>query len=132
MAAIRSVEELDAWKLSDILEDRMYELTARPCARRDGDFCKDARRAARSAPANLAEGFHRYRPRDNAKFVRIAIGSLGETFNHLRHARKHNYISDVEYRDWTVLAKRARGASTRWLEYLESCPPDGPNREPKR
>jgi four helix bundle protein len=129
MTAIRSHEELDAWRLSDALEDRVYEITSRPAARTDFDFCDDARRAARSAPANLAEGFHRYRPRDNARFVRIAIGSLGETMNHLRHAWKRKYITDEEHRDWVVLAKRARGASTSWLAYLDSCPPDGP--EPK-
>ena len=63
---------------------------------RDRYFCEDIRRAARSAPANLAEGFYRFRPRDTARFVRIAIGSLGETINHLGHARKQHFISDAE------------------------------------
>jgi hypothetical protein len=60
--------------------------------------------------------------------VRIAIGSLGETINHLGHAGKQNYLSEEEARDLVTLAKRAKGASNAWLAYLESCPPDGPRR----
>jgi four helix bundle protein len=123
---MKSHEELVAWQLSDKLEDHVYEITARSAARRDLAFCDDIQRAGRSAPNNLAEGFHRFRPRDSARFVRIAIGSLGETINHLRHAWKRKYITDAEHTEWVSLAKRARGASTRWLEYLESCPADGP------
>ncbi len=85
--------------------------------------------SGRSAPANLAEGFGRYRPRDNARFVRIAIASLDESLNHLLHARKQKYVTPQEHETLTVLAKRARGASTRYLNYLESCPPNGPKRK---
>ena len=125
MAGIHSHEELVAWQLSSELEDRVYEIVARPAAQRDRDFCDDIRRSGRSAPANLSEGFHRFRPRDSGKFVRIAIGSLGETMNHLRHALKHRYITDAEYEDLVRLAKRARGASIGWLAYLDSCPREG-------
>ena len=106
----------------------MYAIVARSSASRDRDFCDDLRRAARSAPANLAEGFHRFRPRDNGRFVRIAIGSLGETINHLGHALKQQYLTGAEFAELIVLAKRARGAATRWLAYLDSCPADGPHR----
>jgi four helix bundle protein len=84
--------------------------------------------ARRSAPANLAEAFGRYRPRDAARFVRVAIASLQETMNHLGHARKQRYISQPELEALQTLAGRAKGASTRWLAYLENCPPDGPKR----
>jgi four helix bundle protein len=132
MAAIKSYEDLEAWKLSDQLEDRAYEITARSAARGDRHFCDDIQRSARSAPANLSEGFHRFRPRENARFVRIAIGSLGETMNHLRHARKRTYITSEEYEAWTELASRAMRAATAYLAYLESCPPDGPTRKDQR
>src|SRR5690349_24784781 len=126
MATAKSHEDLVAWQLSEDLKDRVFELIAQSAARRDMDFCNDIRRSARSAPANLSEGFYRYRPRENARFVRIAIGSLGETMNHLGHAHKQRYTTDEEHADLIRLAKRARGASTRYLRYLESCPPDGP------
>jgi hypothetical protein len=71
----------------------------------------------------------RFRPRDNGRFVRIAIGSLGETINHLGHARKQGYMPEDEWAELVVLAKRARGASTAWLAYLDSCPRDGPKKK---
>jgi four helix bundle protein len=126
---MRSHEDLVAWQLSEQLKDRVYEIVARPAAREDRDFCDDIRRSARSAPANLSEGFGRYRPRDNARFVRTAIASLIETINHLGHARKQQIISEQEHRDFVRLGKRARGAAIGYLRYLNSCPPDGPKHD---
>ncbi|HSP14315.1 MAG TPA: four helix bundle protein, partial [Thermoanaerobaculia bacterium] len=67
-----------------------------------------------------------FRPRENARFVRIAIGSLGEAMTHLRHALRHRYISELEYQGLMRLAKRAHGAATGLVLYLDSCPPDRP------
>jgi four helix bundle protein len=126
MTGIKSHEDLVAWQLSDELEDRVYEVTARSDAQTDRDFCDDIQRSGRSAPANLSEAFHRFRPRDMARFARIALGSIGETINHLRHAKKRKYITEQEYDEWTALASRAYKATTGWLTYLKSCPPEGP------
>ena len=132
MTTIKSHEDLVAWQLSDELEDRVYEITARSSARKDRDFCDDIQRSGRSAPANLSEAFHRFRPRDMARFARIALGSIGETINHLRHARKRKYITDQEYEEWTALATRAHKATNGWLTYLKSCPPEGPGGKPNK
>jgi four helix bundle protein len=128
MATIKSYKDLVCWQVSEQLTDRVYEITARPEALRDRDFCDDIRRAGRSAPANLAEAFGRYRPRDAARFVRIAIGSLEETLNHLGHAAKQGLTSDAETAMLLALATDARRASCGWLAYLGSCPPDGPRK----
>jgi hypothetical protein len=64
--------------------------------------------------------------------VRIAVASIGETMNHVRYAWKRKYVNDEEHRDLVVLAKRAYGASTAWLAYLDSCPPDGPKRQTRK
>ena len=90
MAAIKDHEDLIAWQLSEELKDRVFAFTASPAVARHRDFCDDIQRSARSAPANLSEGFYRFRPRENAKFVRYALGSLGESKNHLRHAQKQS------------------------------------------
>ena len=126
MGAITSHEDLVAWQLSEQLKDRVFEITAN--GRCGAGSLLLRRHPARGAlaPANLAEGFYRFRPRDTARFVRIAIGSLGETINHLGHARKQHFISDAEADELVTLAKRAKGASSAWLAYLLTCPPDGP------
>jgi four helix bundle protein len=126
MAGIRRHEDLIAWQLSEELKDRIFAFTARSAVARHRDFCDDIRRWARSAPANLSEGFYRFRPRDNARFVRYALGSLGESKNHLRHALKQRYITRPEFEEMWRFAKRAMGAAAKWHQYLKSCPPDGP------
>jgi len=126
MAGIRRHEDLVAWQLSEQLKEKVLACTARPAVARNRDFCDDIRRAARSAPANLAEGFGRFWPHDNAKSVRTALGSLAEVQNHLRDALKERYITEDEHREMAHLTKRAIGASTRWHQYLKSCKPGDP------
>jgi four helix bundle protein len=92
------------------------------------DFCNDLRRSARSAPANLAEGFGRFRPRENARSVRVALGELQETRNHLRHALKRRYVSEEEFAEMDRLADRAFRAASGWHQYLMRCNPSGPSK----
>ena len=81
-------------------------------------------RSARSAPANLSEGFWRGkdRPRENAKFVTYALGSLGETKNHLRDAFAEHYIEEKEYNEIVALNVRALQVTRGWYKLLMSLP----------
>ena len=117
-----SHEELDAWRLATELKEWVFKIIARPNVRLHVKFCDDLARSARSAPANLAEGFWRHRPRENARFVRYALGSLGETQNHLRDALVEKYIGEQEYLGIYALNSRALKASIGWHNYLKSCP----------
>ena len=76
MATIEHHEDLVAWQLATELKERVFEFTAREAVSKHREFCDQIQTSSRSAPANLAEGFWRYSPRDNARFVRIALGSL--------------------------------------------------------
>jgi four helix bundle protein len=126
MSTAYTHEDLDTWQLAEELKDKVFRFTARPNVKRDRDFCDDIQRSARSAPANIAEGFYRIRPRDHARFLRNALASLGETKNHLGHARKQKYIDDTEFKELWRLASRAMGAAKSLHQYLMTCPPDGP------
>jgi four helix bundle protein len=57
MAGIKTHEDLIAWQLSEELKDCVFAFTARSAVARHRDICDDIRRSARSAPANLSEGF---------------------------------------------------------------------------
>ena len=122
MATIEHHEDLVAWQLATELKERVFELTARTAVSKHREFCDQIHTSSRSAPANLAEGFWRYSPRDNARFVRIALGSLGETANHLRDAWKENYITEDEYATLAKLARRALGITIRWHTLSETLP----------
>jgi len=131
MATIEHHEDLVAWQLATELKERVFEITARAAVLKHRDFCEQIQTSSRSAPANLAEGFWRYSPRDNARFVRIALGSLGETANHLRDAWKENYITEDEYVSLARLGRRALGVTIRWHTYLKQCP-DQPSSRSRR
>ena len=133
MAKLQSHEDLDAWKLATELKEWVFQILKRPAVGRHFKFCDDIGRSARSAPANLAEGFWRQKPRDNAKFVRYALGSLGETLNHLRDAFIEQYIDEKEYKEIASLNRRALQTAQGWHTYLRSCPdPDNGSELTKR
>jgi four helix bundle protein len=116
---IRRLEDFVAWQLATELEKRVYEITARSPAKRDVDFCRDVRRSASSAPRNMSEGFGRFWPTEFAPKMRIAKGELEETIDHLRKAIRERYVTESEGETMIILAKRAMGASIRFVRYLE-------------
>jgi len=120
---------LDCWKLATELKLGIYDVLERPHVRTDLDFCKDARDAARSAPANIAEGFGRRTDPDFAHFLDIARGSLNECRNHLGDARDRNYINEDERSALDSLACRAVGAVAGLQRYLRGKAMKG---KPKR
>ena len=118
MAGVRRFEELDCWKLATELKRGIYDVLERPHVRIDRDFCDDVRDAAKSAPANIAEGFGRRTDPDFAHFLDIARGSLNECRNHLGDARDRNYINEGERFALDSLACRAVGAVAGLQRYL--------------
>ncbi|HEY6210795.1 MAG TPA: four helix bundle protein [Vicinamibacterales bacterium] len=115
----RRIEDFVAWQLATELEKRVYEITARSPAKQDADFCRDVRRSAASAPRNMAEGFGRFWPTEFAPKMRIAKGELEETQDHVRKAIRQRYVTESEGDAMITLAKRAIGASIRFVRYLE-------------
>jgi four helix bundle protein len=126
MPSIKTHEDIDAWRLATELKEWIFRIIKRPAMAKHFKFCDDIGRSARSAPANIAEGFWRGkgrpgRPRENAKFVSYALGSLGETKNHLRDAFVEKYIEEQEYNAIIALNLRALMVCEKWCDYLMSC-----------
>ena len=121
MAGVKHHEDLVAWQLSESLRQAIVALLAKPSVARHRGFCDQIGRSSRSAPSNIAEGFSRYKPRDFARYMRIALGSLGETQNHLRAALNDKMISEQEFDDAWSLAVRAIKASKKLHSYLREC-----------
>jgi four helix bundle protein len=121
---IRRTEDLIVWQLASELERRVFAFTATPPVDHNGDFCRQIRKSASSAPRNIAEGFGRFWPAEFAHKLRIARGELRETHDHLGLAIDQKYIDVHDYAVMFRLADRAIGASTRLLRYLDSAGPD--------
>jgi four helix bundle protein len=75
----------------------------------------DIRASSASAPANIAEGFGRFRPLQFATFLGIAKASLVETQNHLVDASDRRYIDRTLFSRLLNLAKAAERATTNLL-----------------
>lgn len=101
---------------------RVYAFTATSPATSDRRFCDDIRRAARSGPDLVAEGYYRFNPREFHRFLNDAKASLGEVRNQLLHATDERFVNDAEFREMTSLANRAIGAASGLQTYLRTCP----------
>jgi four helix bundle protein len=109
----KSPQELVAWQLCHQLRTRVFPILKRPKAQSDFDWCNQIRKSARSALSLIEEGFGRFKPKDNARFVEMAKASLYETRGHLGEACERGYISADEYRELYALASRALTVSGR-------------------
>ena len=133
MAAVQKYEDLDAYQLSRELRDAIFRLTEGGPTLRNVKFRDQIRRSSSSPPANIAEGFGRFKPREFANFARIARASLLETRNHIEDGRTKKYFSEEDCARLLELQLRATRATTGLLKYLDSCKgkaPTGWNCEP--
>jgi four helix bundle protein len=132
MAGFRNHEELDCWQLSHQVRLRVREILERPGFRRKLDLRVQLEKVAESPCPNIAEGFARYLPRDNCRFVCIAAGSLNELPDHLNRAEARQLISPTECNELTALAQRALAATSGYAAYLRDAKPPRPRRRLKR
>lgn len=92
---IRSFEDLDCWKacreLRRFISAQVIPRLPKEERYRLGD---QILRAARSATANVAEGYGRFHFLDNAKFCSNARGSCWEVLDHLITASDEQLVSD--------------------------------------
>ena len=94
MAGFRRLEDIDAWKLSAELRDRILEWTRTGRVSHDFKLRDQIRNSSRSAPGNIAEGFVFARV---TSLVSFASPVPLETLNHLDDARTQGYVDEAPY-----------------------------------
>jgi four helix bundle protein len=135
MAGVRDHTELHVWQLSDRLYQRVVEILRRPGFDAHPALRAQMARSSESPGSHIAEGFARYHPRDNARFVQMAKGSLNECRSQLKRAHGHGLLSDAEWEEANSIARRAMGAATRYMAYLSTARAPGsprPQRSSRR
>lgn len=93
---IKSFEDLEVWRLSQVLAKEIYSLTSKFPQDEKYGLTSQLRRAAVSIGANIAEGFGRFHLKDSVKFLYNARGSLLEVKSHLLISKEIGYLSDSE------------------------------------
>jgi len=122
---VKDHRELACWQLSAQLRDELIPILDAIRFPKDLDFCRDLSRSARSAPANIAEGFGQS-TRTFHRHLNIAKGSLRESGEHLDEALGRHYVTIQQHDRFKTLANRALKAADRLSQYLDSLPPGGP------
>jgi four helix bundle protein len=124
MKPAKNIQELVVWQLACRLSEAIDEMVASPAAKRHRTLCNQISRSGSSVAANLAEGFGRFHPSENAGFVRIAKASLTETQNHLLKGNSRGCWRADDFTKAWRLSCRATKAIVPYLLYLESCKKD--------
>ena len=91
---VASYRDLIVWKRSMDLVDIVYRSSATWPASETYGLSSQARRAAVSIPANIAEGLGRNGRREYAHHLGIAYGSLCEVETLMIVALRQNYVSE--------------------------------------
>jgi four helix bundle protein len=118
-------EDLVTWQLADELRREVIAFTATGPASRDFKYRDQIRDAAGSACRNTSEGFDRFRPSEFARFLEFARGSLGEVQDGLIEAHQRQFVTGELFDRLWILSKRAIGANTNLMKYLQHCAATG-------
>jgi four helix bundle protein len=112
--------ELTAWQAVRTFKLGIYDLIEREPLVGDFKLRDQLRESVASAQSHIAEGFGRFDPLDNARFVKMARASMLECHNHLGDAVDRKRINDETRREhlarWETAMKEIGG----WLDYLQS------------
>lgn len=136
MEPAKRLEDLVVWQLACQLRDLIQtQMIVKGPVRSDPELCGQIHDSSASVARNVAEGYGRYYPRENAYYVRIAKASLLETQNHLLDGQNRNFWTEALFRRAWRLSCRATKAIVPYLLYLESCdgkiPPPKPDERPE-
>jgi four helix bundle protein len=118
---VRRFEDLISWQLAHRLQNEVFALVESGPVLRDSRYCDQIRESTRSATRNTAEGFGRYYPKEFARFLRIAAGSLHETKSHLHDGHDRGYLTSAPHEHLVRLTLRALKANVRLQKYLKTA-----------
>src|SRR4051812_33888631 len=111
-------ERFDAWKASHHLALQVYSITESwPVNERYG-LTAQIRRAAISAPTNIAEGSAKRGAREFRRYLDIALGSLSEVSYLLRFTRDRGILTDADFRTLDDLRNQAGRLTWRFYSSL--------------
>ena len=100
-------ERFDAWNMAHRLALQVYEVTDRWPVQEKYGLTAQIRRAALSAPNNIAEGSAKRGPRELRRYLDIALGSLSEVSYLLRFSRDRGILAEADFKTLDDLRDQA-------------------------
>lgn len=94
---IKDFRTLKVWQKANAVEQEIEELVKRFPSYEQYRLTNQLIRASRSIGANIAEGNVQLFTKKEIYHANVALGSVGETRNHLLTAYQNKYISKEQY-----------------------------------
>jgi four helix bundle protein len=91
-------KDLKVWQKADELAIAIYEVTKKFPKEEIYGLTSQLRRSGLSIPINIVEGYTRKGDKELARFINIAIGSMGETEYLLDFSKRLGYMSETDFR----------------------------------
>lgn len=123
---IKSFLDLDVYKESFQLSIEIEEIVKTFPASEQHLLVDQMKRAARSIPAQIAEGYARRESlKDFQRYLRDCIAEANEMINHLRLSEYKNYIKKPNYgkeliERYNILGKKLSNLKNNWQNYNHS------------
>jgi four helix bundle protein len=117
---ITRFEDIHAWQAARELCKIVYHLTRNEKFSRDFGLVDQARRAAVSIMANIAEGFD---SRSNSEFIQFlyyALRSASELQSHFYVALDESYVVESQFTDVYEETSKVKSMIFRFIEYLRT------------
>lgn len=108
--------KLEVWKLADELAFRVYQETRSFPREEAYGLTTQVRKASLSVPTNVVEGYSRRGKKDLARFIDIALGSLGEAEYLIYFSNRLGFLNDRQRDDLEDLAAELGGKLWRFYE----------------
>lgn len=118
---VKRFEELKIWQQAKELTNLVYDFTNKPGFSKDRILTDQARRAAVSIMANIAEGFERGSNKEFIQFLFIAKGSCGELRSHLIFANERKYIDQEKFVHAIDMAAGISNMLFKFITYLQKA-----------
>jgi len=119
MATIKRFEELDSWKLSRELCQKVGKMIDEGKLKKNYGLIHQIERSTGSVMDNIAEGFERGIRGEFITFLGYSKGSCGEFRSQLYRMLDRNYISREEFDNMTSLCIRISAMLRKFIEYLQ-------------
>lgn len=129
MSTIKTFEELDAWKVSRELCNKIGGLIDVGCFGKNFRMIGQIEGSSGSIMDNIAEGFERGTRLEFIQFLGYAKGSCGEFRSQLYRALDRNYITKEQFEEHCSLAIRISAMLQKFISYLQKSDIQGERRK---
>jgi four helix bundle protein len=116
----KRVEDIIAYQLAVKLRDRVLVLLDSGTIPFNFHLRDQIADSARSAPANISEGFDRYKHGQFGYHVGVAKASLAELKTHLEEGRTRGFLTEETFSDLLKLQIEAKRTTSGLLKHLKT------------